>query len=73
MEWPLSTGQVCKLLEIPDHVCNNLIRCRRLDVPLSMGRRAWYPHHLLKISRIIGKDSLEIRNLCIDGAKAVKP
>lgn len=37
MEWPITTGELRKLLDIPEHKLNNLIRMGRLKVSLVCG------------------------------------
>ena len=65
MPWPISTGAVCKLMPgVKEYQLNNLIRLGKLDVPLQMGRRAWNTEHVLQAAKLLGRDSLEIRNLC---------
>lgn len=63
-QFPLSTGQVSALLQTPEHRVINPIRLGKLHVPNVGGRRMWSTEHVLAVAKLIGKDSLEIRNLC---------
>jgi hypothetical protein len=63
-QWPLSTGEVAALLEVPEHRITSQIRLGKVNPPMLMGRRAWGPEHVLAVARIIGKDSPAIRNAC---------
>lgn len=64
MPFPISTGEVARLLQTPEHRVVNPIRLGKLAVPTMGNRRLWYAEQVLAVARIIGKDSLEIRRLC---------
>ena len=67
LQFPLSTGQVCRLLQTPEHRVINPIRQGKLSV-LNVGcRRLWAPGDILIVAKLLGKDTPEIRNLCRDG------
>lgn len=72
IQFPISTGQVCRLLETPEHRVLNPIRQAKLFVPNIGGRRLWSAEHVLTVAKILGKDSPTIRNLCTV-APASKP
>ena len=69
-EWPLSTGNVARLLNVPEFRLTNPIRLAKLNVPFISGRRAWAPEHVLKVAKLIGKDSIEVRNVCAKATAA---
>lgn len=62
MRWPAATGEVVKLLSVPEHSITNQIRLGKVTVPVVLGRRAWQPEQVLKVARLLGRDSIEIRN-----------
>lgn len=62
--WPLSTGQVAALLGVPEHRVTSQIRLAKVNPPMLMGRKAWAAEHVLAVARIIGRDTLEVRNAC---------
>lgn len=63
MEWPITTGELRRLLDIPEHKLNNLIRLNKLSVPLVCGRRAWTPENAEQAAKLLGKDTMPLRNL----------
>lgn len=63
LQFPLSTGQVCRLLETAEHRVINPIRQGKVHVPNIGGRRLWSASHVLTVARIIGRDTIEIREL----------
>ena len=63
-DFPISTGQVAKLLGVPEHRVSSQIRLGKLSPPQSMGRRAWSAEHVLTVAKLLGRDSIQIRNLC---------
>jgi hypothetical protein len=62
VDWPICTGEVCKLLAAREYQLTNQIRLGKVSPPLLMGRRAWMPDHVLAVARILGRDSIELRN-----------
>ena len=68
-DWPLSTGDVFRLLQVPEHRLTVLIRLGKLDVPLVCGRRAWGPDHVLRAAKLVGRDTPAVRNLCLAATK----
>lgn len=67
LQFPLSTGQVCKLLDVAEHKVINPIRAGKLQVPNVGNRRLWMPENVLAVAKILGKDTLEIRNVIAAG------
>ena len=63
-QFPLSTGLVVALLGVPEHRITSQIRLGKVRPPLIMGRRAWTRDDVLKVARILGRDSIELRNAC---------
>ena len=63
-QWPISTGQVVAILGVPEHRITSQIRLGKINPPQIMGRRAWTPLHVLAVAKIIGKDSIALRNMC---------
>jgi hypothetical protein len=70
VHFPLSTGQVSRLLHTPEHRIVNPIRQGKLDVPNVGGRRIWSANHVLAVAKLLGKDSIQLRNLCQKGGAA---
>jgi hypothetical protein len=64
LKFPMSTGQVCRLFRTAEHRLCNLARMGKLDVPNIGGRRMWSAEHVLKAARLLGLDSVEVRNAC---------
>ena len=63
-QFPLSTGAVVKLLQIPEYRLINLERQGKLTIPLICGRRAWNKPDVLKAAKLLGRNTHEVRNLC---------
>ena len=61
-QWPISTGQLCKLLDTPEHNIVNKIRAGKIHVQCVGGRRLWNPPEVARIAKILGKDSVQLRN-----------
>lgn len=50
----LSTGDVCRLLDVPEYVLQAMIRNRNIEPPLTIaGRRAWTDENVSAIRRIL--------------------
>lgn len=64
MQFPLSTGAVCALVGLPEHRIRNFIRSGKLSVPCLGGRRMWFPNDVLALSKLVGRDTVELRNAC---------
>lgn len=62
MTWPKSTGDVRKILKVPEHRLRNLVRLEKIDVPLLGGRRLWSLEHATEAARLLGADTIELRN-----------
>ena len=62
LRFPLSTGQVCRLLQTPEHRIINPIRQGKLDLPNVGGRRLWSAENVRSVAHMLGKDSAELRN-----------
>ncbi len=67
MNFPISTGDVTRLLRVPEYKVTTPIRLGKLTVPYIAGRRAWNPEHVVRVALILGRDSIELRNI-INGA-----
>ncbi len=63
MNFPISTGDVTRLLGVPEYKVTTPIRLGKMTVPYISGRRAWYPENIIRVARIIGRDSPELRNI----------
>lgn len=62
IQFPITTGQVADLLQVPEYSLQNQIRNRKVMPQRSLGRRAWFAADVLKVARLLDKDSIEIRN-----------
>jgi hypothetical protein len=62
-DFPLSTSQVAELLDVPEHSVRNQIKLNRIRPTRLMGRRAWTPADVLRCANILGRDSIEVRNI----------
>ena len=62
--FPKRTGEVVRLLSVPEFRLTNLERLGKLSVPLVCGRRAWMQEHVLAAAKLLGTDTPTIRNLC---------
>ena len=70
--FPLSTGQVAKLIGCSEFNLSNQARLNKVAPPLICGRRAWYANHVLHVARILGRDTIEIRHVCDNAIAAAK-
>jgi hypothetical protein len=70
--FPMSTGQVCRLLQTAEHRVINPIRQGKVDVPNIGGRRLWSAEHVLAVAKLIGKDTPALRNACRQGGGPVR-
>ena len=68
IEWPLSTGQAAQFIGVTEVTLSNQIRLGKARPPMICGRRAWYPEHVLGIAKILGKDTVAVRNVCAESA-----
>ena len=71
--FPMGTGAVCALVGINEHRARNLIRSGRLSVPCVGGRRMWFSEHVLKLAKLVGLDTVEVRNAIFAAEKASVP
>ena len=69
-QFPMGTGAVCALVGINEHRARNLIRSGKLDVPCVGGRRLWFSEHVLKLAKLVGLDTVEVRNLIFEAERA---
>jgi hypothetical protein len=65
MDFPLATGAVVRLLNVPETRLATLIRLRKVAVPVTAGRRLWMPEHVLSAAKLLGVDTPSIRNICM--------
>ena len=71
--FPVTTGTVCRLLNVAEYRLSNLERLNKLHVPLVCGRRAWNPEHVLTAAKLLDRASPEIRNLCTAPSSGGRP
>jgi hypothetical protein len=64
MQWPLTTGAVVKLLSTREDSIRHLIRNRKVDPQQICGRRIWHPADVLAAAKLLGLDTVEVRNAC---------
>jgi hypothetical protein len=62
MQFPISTGQVCDLLNVRESRLDGLVRQRKVKPETVCGRRLWQPAEVLRAAHILGVDSIEIKN-----------
>jgi len=62
--FPLSTMQVAELLSCPEHSVRNQIRLAKIRPQIIVGRRAWTPAEVLRCANTLGRDSVEVREIC---------
>ena len=66
----MTTGAVCMLLGVSEHKLVNLIRARRLTVPIEQGRRKWTEEIVREAARLVGRDAGDLRAAFSSGAAA---
>ena len=62
--WPLSTGEVVRMLNVPEHRLISQVRLGKVTPPLCLGRRAWGAEHVIAVAKLLGRDTLEVRREC---------
>ena len=71
--FPVTTGTVCRLLNVAEHRLTNLERLNKLHVPLVCGRRAWNAADVLAAAKMLDRATPEIRNICMAPSSEGRP
>ena len=68
--FPLSTGQVVRLLGCREHRVQEAVRRQVVAPEIAAGRRLWTNGEVLFVARHLGLDTLAVRNHCREPVQA---
>lgn len=70
VHFPLTTGQLRRLLRVPEHRVDGLVRAGKIQPRTAGGRRLWDSGTAYRAARLLGIQDVEILNALLDASTA---